>query len=757
MNATAPLSADTDQIQRFVDALFRYADEGGFASLRAFYDDANEVYDIRAHRLTADTQRLVAAAAAFATEAARVDRPVVFAPPIATFSSSYGAAEADLQNGLCLSVECDKRPGDARRKLEALLGPATIVVASGGEWLDPETGELEPKLHLHWRLTEPTRDAAAHAKLKLCRTMAKDLVGADGTSNPMVHPMRWPGSWHRKAAPRLVRIVAETEAELDLDEAEQRLHDAWDLHQQQRTKAGETAQEEPGKGEPRETAELIAAILTGADYHAPIAALAMRYLKGGMPDAQAVLTLRGIMQGVPEALRDNKDGIIQKGRWQARYDDIPRAVSTARLEIDTEGKAKANQEAFAGVSAIERYRLDAYTQGDPPHQPFLLHPLMPLGKFGLVYGPGGVGKSLTMLLLCLLVAIRSRFGDALDPSFSVLGATIPCDAAGASVFLTLEDDGDEIHRRIASLDPENRRKDAPCYVVPLVDLPEFDPALVVAEGRAAALTAFAKDGLDRLLTNTAAKADCPVRLLVLDPAGDFLNADENDATFVKLLMRHLRAVAAKHGCTIILLGHVAKSIDPDGPSMRGSSAWIANSRFAYALWPPPPQEADDLAKKVSEDPRALVWGSLVKANHASAPTGQRRLLRRCDKTGRLIDITARLNPRSADDQLLHLLVSTCAECAAAGLPFSHTGVAGLWNGNADLPEPLAQLSRGKLEALGKMALEAGLLVKARTELTQGAPKYLDVPDGPLATGKGVEMFHGSRQEALARYRAGLGQ
>jgi hypothetical protein len=757
MNATAPLTADTEQIRRFVGALFRYADDGSFVSLRAFHDDANAVFHIDAHRLAGDHAGLVTAAATCATRAARAERPVVFAPPIATFSNPRGAAEADLQNGLALSVECDQRPGEARRRLEALLGPATIVVASGGEWLDPETGELEPKLHLHWRLTEPTRDAAAHAKLKLCRSMAKDLVGADGTSSPMVHPMRWPGSWHRKAAPRLVRIAAETESELDLDDAQQRLREAWDVQQQQDGKSGGTAQEEPGKGEPRETAQLIAAILTGADYHAPITALAMRYLKGGMPDAQAVLTLRGIMQGVPEALRDTKDGIIRTGRWQARYDNIPRAVCTARLEIDTEDKAKANEDAFAGVSGIERYRLDAYTQGDPPHQPFLLQSLMPLGKVGLVYGPGGVGKSLTMLLLCLMVAIRTRFDDALGPSFSVLGATIPREAAGASVFLTLEDDGDEIHRRIASLDPENRRENAPCYVIPLVDLPEFDPALVVPDGRMAALTQFAAEGLDQLLTNAAAKAGCPVRLLVLDPAGDFLNADENDATFVKLLMRHLRRMSAKHGCTIILLGHVAKSIDPDGPSMRGSSAWIANSRFAFALWPPLPPEAEELGKKAKEEPRALVWGNLVKANHAGAPTGQRRLFRRCDKTGRLLDITARLNPPSADDHLLYLLVSSCAECAAAGLPFSHTGVAGLWNGNADLPEPLAQLSRGKLEALGKKALDFGLLVKARTELTQGAPKYLDVPDGPLATGKGVEMFHGSRQEALARYRAGLGQ
>ena len=754
MNATAPLQADTKQIARFVDALFRYADHDSFVSLRAFCDGTKEVFGIEAHRLTANTDRLVSAATAFATRAARAGRPVVFAPPIATFSSAAGAKEADLQNGLALSVECDTQPSEARRKLAALLGPATLVVASGGEWPHPKTGELEPKLHLHWRLTEPTRDEAAHAKLKRCRAMATDLVDGDSTSNPAVHPMRWPGSWHRKVAPRLARIVAEAEAELDLDDAEQRLREAWQVHQLERAKAGKMSQQEPATGEPRETAELVAAILTGADYHAPITALAMRFLKGGTPDAQVVLILRGIMHGVPKAIRDTKDGIVQADRWQARYDDIPRAVSTARAAIDSEAKSKADEVATHAITRIERFRLDGITQGEPPPQAYLLHPLMPLGKVGLVFGPGGVGKSLTMLQLCLLVAIRMRYGEVLGPWFSVLGATIPSDAAGASVFVTLEDDHAEVHRRVAALDPDNLRRNAPCYVIPMVDLPQFDPALVTAEGRTAALTKFALEGVKLLLTNAEKDAGCPVRLLVLDPAGDFLNADENDATYVKLLMRHLRVMAAKHGCTIILLGHVAKSIAPDAPSMRGSSAWISNSRFAYAVWPPGSDEAEKLAAKLNVAPNALVWGNLVKANHAGAPTGQKRLLLRCDRTGRLLDVTARLAPANAEHQLLRMLIGSCAEYAAAGMPFAYSGVAGLWNGRADLPEPLAVLAKSRLEALGTKALESGALVKARTSQTQGAPKYLDVPDGPLATGQDVPPFHGSRREALARRQGG---
>lgn len=755
MNAEAPLQADQEQIRRFVSALFRYADEGSYVSLRSFYDDESQVFGIQAHRLAEDPDSLVTAATACATRAARADRPVVFAPPVATFSNPRKASESDLQNGLAISVECDDQPGQARRRLEDLLGPATIVVESGGEWLNPDNGELERKLHLHWRLTEPTRDEAAHGRLKSCRAMAKELVGADGTNTPMVHPIRWPGSWHRKTSPRLCRMLSETEAELDLDEAEQQLRDAWDVFNATRPKSERSQQEDPDKGEPRDSRELVRAITSGADYHAPIAALAMRYLKGGMADPQAVLTLQGLMQGVPESIRDIKGGVHHPLRWLSRYNDIPRAVSTARTELETEKAQAAAAELFGG-SAVERFQLDAMTAGDPPRQEFLLAPLMPLGKVGLIFGAGGIGKSLVALMLCLLVAIRGRGGEVVLGGASVLGCQVPLEAAGASVFLTLEDDTAEVHRRIAALDPQGRRNGAPCFVIPATDLPTLDPVLVVPEGRMAALTAFAQDGLPRLLDSVAAKSGQPVRLLVLDPAGDFLNADENDAAFVKLLMRHLRGVAARHGCTIILLGHVSKGMDADNPTMRGSSAWIANSRFAYALRKPGREEAERLAKEVGETPETLVWGELVKANHAGAPIGIRRLFARMS-TGELQDLTSRLASHApTEEQLLKLLADACAEFAAAGLPYTVTGVAGLYTGRADLPEPLATMSKHGLEALGNKALDRHMLVKARTAATQASPKFLDVPNGPLATGIEVTLFKGSRREALERFRAAHG-
>jgi hypothetical protein len=116
-------------------------------------------------------------------------------------------------------VECDAAAANALNVLRNILGEPTIVVASGGEWLNPATGEIEPKLHLHWRLKEPTRTAADHVLLREARELASKVVCSDASAVPLVHPLRWPGSWHRKGQPKLAKIVSSSDNEIDLLQA----------------------------------------------------------------------------------------------------------------------------------------------------------------------------------------------------------------------------------------------------------------------------------------------------------------------------------------------------------------------------------------------------------------------------------------------------------------------------------------------------------------------------------------------------------
>src|SRR5262249_2043969 len=171
-------------------------------------------------KLNGSLDVIVAWAYQIAQLAAHAHEKVVFCPPIATFTNSRHAREQDLAEGLVLSVECDKHPQAAREKLEELLGPATVVVASGGAWVNSPTDEIESKHHTHHPLKKPASSKDEQKKLKLARKLIAKIVGGDPSNVPLVHPIRWPGSVHRKGEPKLCRIVSlNPDAEIELDTA----------------------------------------------------------------------------------------------------------------------------------------------------------------------------------------------------------------------------------------------------------------------------------------------------------------------------------------------------------------------------------------------------------------------------------------------------------------------------------------------------------------------------------------------------------
>jgi hypothetical protein len=341
VTAAAPqlLEPDRNQLEQFFDALFRHRGDEGFISFRSFFDDeiSSKPFRIEAVPVKAGFKYLVDVAEDHARRAANEPKRIVFCPPIAVFNNKEHAAEQDLIAGLALSVECDQHPIQARARLEQILGPATVVVRSGGEWQSPRLPQ--DKLHLHFRLTRAAHGKEELAKLKRLRRLAVRFVSGDATNVPIVHPIRWPGSWHRKREPRLCEVVAlEPDREIDLDAAIAALA------------ALEAAAPEPrakSNGKDQTTSEqqysspnwqkLIADILTAEKFHGPITRLAMKLLRSGMHDAAAVNLIRGWMEAAaPEESQRSK-------RWQARYDDVPRALSTAREKIgenkqDTDNK-----------------------------------------------------------------------------------------------------------------------------------------------------------------------------------------------------------------------------------------------------------------------------------------------------------------------------------------------------------------------------------------------------------------------------------
>jgi hypothetical protein len=241
-----------EDLKTFFDCLFRHAHQDGIISLRTFVKNGTRDFPLwnpfptvpvggeRGHSALS----LIDHAAGIA---ANTKKAAVFCPPVATFKTAHSAKAEDLLEGLALSVECDDNPQAAIEKLESVLGPATVVVASGGM-----TEDDEPKLHGHWRLSKPTRTTGAHQAL---RELATNLIDADCSNKPMVHPIRWPGSWHRKGKPVLCKIVTfDPDAEIELDDALEKVKAELPAKPKSRVKI--RARREP-KGIPDHIAKLI--------------------------------------------------------------------------------------------------------------------------------------------------------------------------------------------------------------------------------------------------------------------------------------------------------------------------------------------------------------------------------------------------------------------------------------------------------------------------------------------------------------------
>ena len=213
------LEPNRHSLKTFITTMFKHASKGTIAALCAFYDDhSGKIFKIKTVPIGDDLTDVIKTASQLAQHAANTKLPIGICLPVASFNSFPTFKNAKLSDicnlksglaeGLALSVDFDWSSSTGRTKLERLLGPPTVVVASGGTWPNPETGLLESRLHLHWRLSVPARGTyqlrlLRRARMRLCVAVNADLTVAHNSQ-----PLRCPGSWHRKDEPVLCRMLA---------------------------------------------------------------------------------------------------------------------------------------------------------------------------------------------------------------------------------------------------------------------------------------------------------------------------------------------------------------------------------------------------------------------------------------------------------------------------------------------------------------------------------------------------------------------
>lgn len=267
-------------------------------------------------------------------------------------------------------------------------------------------------------------------------------------------------------------------------------------------------------------------------------------------------------RGLPAAVL-RLDGLPPKGDvsdWLAAGGTPDRllALAEAALEAPQEEPAPdAPLLTFAPASALAKRPI--------PSREWHVEGLIPARTVTLLSGDGGTGKS----LLALQLAVSTAAGLP----WIGRGAT-----PGRVLFLSAEDDVDELHRRLADiLDAEGAGFDRLGNLL-IRSLAGEDALLAVQDRRTGALAPTPLlDALD------AEIARVQPALVVLDTLADLTAGEENNRAHARQFIGLLRGLAIRHGCALLLLSHPSLTGMASGSGLSGSTAWNASVRSRLYL------------------------------------------------------------------------------------------------------------------------------------------------------------------------------
>lgn len=221
-NDAAPYSyinVDPGDIEFYLDFLFGHCEpgEGRYISLRSYPEAPGVSGKPHTPPVALDAPDLKESVTAFCT-AARVKGYSAFVVP-AVVTSGSTAKKDDVAEFTTLLLDLDECDVDvALDRARQVVGEPSLVARSGG------INDLgQQKLHVYWRLTEPTTDVNRVVRL---RTALAAAVGADmKVAKNAAQPIRILGSVHLKSGdPSAVEIVTvNPRLEYELDDLAERI------------------------------------------------------------------------------------------------------------------------------------------------------------------------------------------------------------------------------------------------------------------------------------------------------------------------------------------------------------------------------------------------------------------------------------------------------------------------------------------------------------------------------------------------------
>jgi RecA-family ATPase len=227
-----------------------------------------------------------------------------------------------------------------------------------------------------------------------------------------------------------------------------------------------------------------------------------------------------------------------------------------------------------------------------PEREWIVRDLIPAKTVTLLSGDGAAGKTTLGLQLATARALaRDWIGTVPTP--------------GRTLFLSAEDDADEIHRRLDAI--------RAYYGATFTDMADIHIVDLVGEN--AVLGEISKTGIINAtamfeaVVSTIEKAQ--VDLVVVDALADAFAGDENNRSQARQFIGLLKRPARQYGCAFLCLAHPSLNGMNSGTGTSGSTGW--NNSVRSRLYFESAKAADGTAP--DPDLRTL---TLRKANYAPA-------------------------------------------------------------------------------------------------------------------------------------------
>jgi RecA-family ATPase len=260
----------------------------------------------------------------------------------------------------------------------------------------------------------------------------------------------------------------------------------------------------------------------------------------------------------------------------------------ATVEFVIKPKAEPEPEPFHFIDI-------AAWEGKPvPPRDWLVSDFIPAGPVAAIYGDGGTGKSILLLMLAVCVALGRDW----------LGAKVP--VTGPVVILCCEDDEKELHRRmdaVTRLYNTSYRE-----LAPHLHLRSFD-------GEEALLAAYDSEtgGLNEtelLLQLKEATQGIRPRLIGIDNVVDVFGGNEIIRLQARQFVRMMRKLAKSSDSTVVLTAHPSQTGMNTGAGTSGSTGW--SNAFRSRMYFTRVREKNEEGEELDPNLRKL---EVMKANY----------------------------------------------------------------------------------------------------------------------------------------------